>query len=399
MLRIHFRAALLLCSVLAAGVFARPADAQTPASGGDGSLLSALRETGRALGSEAPLSALAALSSIEVATAPLGTSAGGFTYEFDSQLKIYKRSVQSYGPAFAQRSVMTGKGGISVGLNWLHANYDSLGGIGLRNGEFRPAKNIQSIAVPYAYSGLSLKLASDTVVGFAQMGVTNRLDVGVMVPWVQVRAAADGGVFLASGERVGSVTLGRSASSGVGDVGVFGKYLVLPGDDGGLAAAFEVRLPSGDKEALRGLNVTRTLVSAVWSRSGRIAPHVNVGYEFWSRGVAIAPGVAAKNTFRYAAGAEFDVHPQITAVVDVIGRQILSGGKLAYQPVTNDIGTFDALTWQSTGINSVAIASGVKWNFWRNTLATVNVLTTVSNGGLRAHVIPVVGIERTLGKK
>jgi hypothetical protein len=104
------------------------------------SLKGQLLAFGNRLGSQQAMSALATLTSIEVSTAPLGTSTGGFTFTFDPNLRTWTRSASTFGPSFAERSLTTGKAKVSAGFNFLHAGYDSFGGYDLQNGDLRPAQ-------------------------------------------------------------------------------------------------------------------------------------------------------------------------------------------------------------------------------------------------------------------
>ena len=45
----------------------------------------------------------------QLATFPLGSSSGGFTYTFDSSLGTYARSTNSFGPSFAERALTIGR--------------------------------------------------------------------------------------------------------------------------------------------------------------------------------------------------------------------------------------------------------------------------------------------------
>ena len=184
---------------------------------------------------------------------------------------------------------------------------------------------------------------------------------------------------------------------GIGDMGIFGKYLLWRQSEGGVAAVFDVRLPTGDEDELRGLGITRATAALVWSKGGRVSPHANFGFEFWSKEVPISVSgdVSIRHQVKYAAGLEIDAHPQLTVLVDFVGRQLLGGGKLAYQTFTapGGTGTVDALVGQSEGINSFWIVPGAKWNVWRRVLLTANLLTTLANDGLRANVTPVAGID------
>ena len=385
-------------SVVAAALgwflFAHPAAAQGTAP--TDSLRGSLLALGSPLGSAQGLAAVASLASLEVSTAPLGTSTGGFTFTFDPLLRTWKRSASSFGPAFAERSLTTGKAKISAGFNWLHASYNSFDGQDLKNGDFKPAQNIRGLA--QAYSSLTLNLSTDTVVMYAHAGVTDDFDIGVAVPWIRVSMDAQGGFFSASGVRLAESPPLAASAAGVGDVAVFGKYRVLRQEDGGLAAAVELRLPTGDKNALRGLDVTRTLVSGIWSKGGRVSPHANIGYEFWSDSVPISQSgdVFVKNQFKYAAGVEFEAHPRATVVVDIVGKRLFHGGQTGYQTFPGPGGTsIDALIALPEGTNQLSLVPGVKWNAWRSVLITGNVLASLVNSGLRANVVPVVGVDWT----
>src|SRR5207248_2110929 len=133
-----------------------------------------------------------------------------------------------FGPSFAKRSLTTGKGKFSAGFNWLHAGYDSIGGFDLTNGDLVTAKNAKNFppGLPVA-APLKLDLSSHTTVGFATCGVTNDVDVGIVVPWIRVTMGADLRYLSASNVDVtppGLLVIPRTSASGVGDIAVFGRY-------------------------------------------------------------------------------------------------------------------------------------------------------------------------------
>lgn len=363
-----------------------------------GSLRATLIAFGRPLGTEQGMSVLASLTSLEVSTAPLGTSTGGFTFTFDPQLRTWTRSASSFGPSFAERSLTTGRAKISAGFNVLHASYDSFAGFDLQNGDLHPSQNVRSNLTPIASTSVKLNLTSDTVVGFAHVGVTDNFDVGIAVPWVRIGLDAEGSFFNAAGA---DISIGRhlvipaSTSSGVGDIAVFGKYQLWRQGNGGVAVAVEARFPTGDKGELRGLGVTRTLTSLIWSKGGKVSPHANAGFEYWSDNVAIATdgSVFARHQAKYAVGVELEAHPRATIVADIVGRRVLNGGQVDYDHQVSPAGTADLLIGVPEGVNLVAFAPGVKVNVWRSVLLTGNLLASMTTGGVRAKVIPVVGID------
>ena len=391
----HFPAVVVIVLL---GLTASAAHAQTTQTTTEfDSVREALGEAARVLGSQQSASTIVALTSIEVVTAPLGTSTGGFTFTFDPLLQVYKRSSSSFGPAFAERSLTAGRAKVSIGANWVYTSYDSLGGFSLEGNELLLAKNVNSPALPRVSStALNVNLDTHTVAAFGQVGVTDSFDIGVIVPWVRVDLAAEGLYLGPNGTTEGRLTVPRARAWGIGDMGIFGKYLLWRQTDGGIAAAFDVRLPTGDEDDLRGLDITRTTAALVWSKGGRISPHANVGFEFWSKDVPISAtgDVSIRHQLKYAAGVEIDAHPQLTVLFDIVGRQLRGGGQLAYQTFGNStIGTVDALVGQSGGINSFWIVPGAKWNVWRRFLLTASVLTSLKNDGLRAKITPVAGID------
>lgn len=341
------------------------------------------------------LSALASFGNIialEQSTAPLGTSTGAFNFIFDPQVGAYTRSTASFGPAFSSRSLTTGRNHFSVGFNYLHAGYDSFAGMNLRNGDLKPVRNVQDADQLPRYSELTLDLSSDTVVAFGNFGATDNLDVGIVVPWIRTNIGSQVGLFDASGIDItgGSLRLARTSASGIGDVAIVGKYRVLRQADGGVAAMLQLHLPTGDHDNFRGLGLTRTMIGGVWSMGGRVSPRINLGYEFWSEDVE-----QIRNQVKYALGAEVLVTPKMTAILDLVGRRLLGVGGYEYESQSFGPVTFDLLKVTRGGLNVVSLAPGIKWNPTGNGLLAANVLVSLANGGLRANVIPVVGIDWT----
>jgi protein kinase-like protein len=237
------------------------------------------------------------------------------------------------------------------------------------------------------------------VVGVVSFGASPNIDVGIAIPWVRISLDADIGLFTAENVDVtpGShrLVLPRTSAAGVGDIALFGKYRIWRQSEGGLAGEIELRLPSGDTNSLRGLGVTRTLVSGIWSKGGKVSPHANAGFEFWSAGVSLVPSgqISVRHQLDYALGLEFEAHRRTTILLDVVGRRQFHGGRLAYRTVTVGPGTLDALLPISKGFDVVSVTPGVKWNAAGNVLLTGNIVASVANSGLRANVIPVVGME------
>jgi hypothetical protein len=166
-----------------------------------------------------------------------------------------------------------------------------------------------------------------------------------------------------------------------------------------------MRLPTGDKDNLRGLGVTRTTASFIASGGrGRFRPHGNVGYGYWSKGVsvfsdyAVNGSVEARHQFEYAAGLELEAAPKLTLLVDLLGGSILGGGKVDMATVPNTIAgasSTQALVALPEGIRRMSVAPGLKVNLKGKMLLSLNALIAVNDGGMWTRVIPVANIDLT----
>ena len=187
---------------------------------------------------------------LEQSTMPLGTSTGAFNFIFDPQLGTFTQSTASFGPAFSSRSLTTGRNHFSAGFNYLNVSYDSYAGMNLKKGELSFVRNVQGPPQVPRDSKVTLDLSSNTVVAFGNFGVTDNLDVGIVVPWISVNMGGQVGLFDAAGIDLtgGSLRIPQATSTGIGDVSIVGKYRVLRQAEGGIAAMLQVHLPSGDPD-------------------------------------------------------------------------------------------------------------------------------------------------------
>ena len=361
-------------------------------------------------GSEAAGETLAQAVALEVATAPFGSSSGGFTFSFDQETRTWSRTSGTFGPAFAERALTIGRGRFSAGFNYLHRSYDRFEDVSLDHFDvFR----FQGGALPVTVSDFQLGVTTNTLAGFAHYGLTDTLDIGVSVPYVQLTLQGTSRIFGAANEELQRVLVDASGS-GLADTSIGGKYRFWQfgadpaagaAPNGALAAAVTVRLPTGNEDELRGLGLTRTLVSLVGSATiGRFSPHLNVGYEFWSDGIEIPKDfqglvtLVAKDQVLYAGGAEFEVHPRLTVVTDVIGRYQRATGTVGYQSFAfpanrSNVQGATALVAIPDGVHSALLAPGAKWNVFQRTLVTAHVLVSITKSGLRDLVTPVIGID------
>ncbi|HET7618996.1 MAG TPA: hypothetical protein VFK20_10840 [Vicinamibacterales bacterium] len=381
---------------------------------------------------EIPLAINATIIS-QLSSVPLGSSSGGFAYSFDPALGTFSRESRSFGSTFAERALTAGRGKWNLGFNFQRATFDTLEGKGLDNGDVRVYLVHQDCCGERSAPGsppdpffegdvienrLSLRLTSSVFSAYANYGVTDRLDVGLLVPYVTIRmrAQADAHIIrlatsdiptIHSFDGHGSsedVITESSSAEGIGDILLRGKLRVFDAAGGGIAAALDLRLPTGDSEQLLGSGGVQTKVSFIGSMAaGPFAPHVNIGYTF-SNGHEPAPlpgpTPAVPDEISYIAGFDLVLHDRLTVSADVLGRTLRDIGRLVpvnrqFSFETRDGGfgtaTFEEFSRRPGDLNQSLLATGLRFNVRGNLLLSANVLVSMSNAGLRDKITPVIG--------
>jgi hypothetical protein len=339
----------------------------------------------------------------QLATFPLGTSSGGFTWKFDESAGTYSRASQSFGPSFAERALTVGRNRFSLAFNYQHTTFDSFEGQSLDDGSIRfylphtdccPAPAPNSL-LNLAFEGdvmetaLTIDAKLDTFTVFATYGITNNWDIGVAIPISQVELdltlAAEILRFSTQANPLvhqfpdGSsrrVFVTSGSASGLGDVLLRTKYQFYDAPSVKLAAALDLRLPTGDADDLLGTGTTQGKLYAILSTGNeRFSQHVNFGYTFSGAGeidrflpsgaeagthvggVTIGEGGGRNGNFpnpqsltaedlggapavseevNFAAGIEWAATPRVTVIGDLVGRSL------------RDAGQFELLTKQVT---------------------------------------------------
>ena len=352
---------------------------------------------------------------------PIGSSSGGFTYNYDSAIGTFSRTTQTFGPSFAERAETIGRGRFSFGMNYLHSSYDSLDSKDLENGDIRfyllhqplaPASFVEGDVIEAA---LTMKITDDTMVWYGNYGVTNSLDIGVAVPISHVsmdimyhatirdfatRVVSPTTHVFANGSKTADFR-GSGSASGIGDTLIQAKYSIPTNGPVHVAAAVGVRVPSGDSENLLGSGATLTRFLFVASGTGgSLSPHVNVGYTVSSGGDANVP-----DQVNYIGGVEYGASPRLTIVGDLIGRTVRNSFRLTAAQLVHPFRQGDTAPLETVTLNTVDLTAanlntfwatgGFKLNPWRNLLVAANLMVPVTDAGLRSRITPTFGFEFT----
>ena len=352
--------------------------------------------------------AIALTTAAEIATQPFGSSSGGFIFKLDTTTGLLARTTTTFGPMFGERALTSGEGQVSVGASFRSSSFDKVTDLPLSNLPFGTV-TASTPAATRTTTG-NVELTAKTVAIFSTIGVTDNFDIAVVVPLVTVELAGRSTVVNGSGV-VTRLAETDNVFSGLGDISALAKYRIVKfsgapiPDPGGIALIVNVRLPTGSRENLRGLGITRTLVSGVASGGrGRLRPYAGAGFEFWSKGVdvAAAPGetVSIRHQFQYSGGIELEAAPKLTILLEYIGQKIMGGGQIgiAPDPVTAGLPSVTSATSMVAlpdGISKSLLAPGMKVNLKGKLLLNLSALITLQNNGLHAKVTPVAGINLT----
>ena len=164
---------------------------------------------------------------VNLTSAPIGTSSGGFLYRLNPELGTVERVSENFGTFFVERALMGGAGSASFGMTASTAGYDQLNGYNLRDGSFvTVANHFRGEGQPFDTEALTMRLRTSSMLFFANVGVLDDLELGVVVPVARVTL---------EGERLnvyrGTPLVQASATgnaSGLADIAVRAKYGFSP---------------------------------------------------------------------------------------------------------------------------------------------------------------------------
>ena len=326
----------------------------------------------------------------ELATLPVTSSSGGFTYRLEPTLGINVRSSDSFGTFFTERALSSGRDRASFGISYRSARYDSIDGRDLGDGTLVSTASILT-GDPQAFDveTVSLEMRTDTVTLTGNYGATDRLDIGAALPFARVSLV---------GERVdtyrGTAFTQATASaeaSGLGDIVLRAKYNVMRTGASGLAFGAETRLPTGNEENLLGTGEASFAPRMIASYDGDyVGVHGEIAYSFG--------GIA--DTLSYGAAMTVVPSPRFTIVGELLGRRIDGLGQLvsSTQPHPRLVGVQTIrLTAIGETIDSIVAVAGFKWNVGGAWLLTANILQPLTDVGLKANWVPTITFDYAFG--
>jgi hypothetical protein len=325
-----------------------------------------------------------------LATLPAPSTSAAFLYRLNPELGTVERATQTFGPSFVERAQTAGRHQISYGLAFQFLRFDSLDGKNLRDGTLvTTANKFADEAAPFDADHLTLNIDASVATLYGSVGITDRLDVSVLVPMVSLQV---------SGSRVdnyrGQAFMQATASShavGLADLIVRSKYALYNSGGAGVAAAVDLRLPTGREVDLLGAGSAATKFSGIGSLEvGRLSASGNAG-------VAVG-GLATELT--YDGALAIAAAPRVTIAGEVLGRWIDGPGRVVEiatpHPTIAGVRTI-RLTPDASGLNVVTFVPGFKWNVSDTWVLAANVTIPVTSSGLTAAFTPFIGLDYAFG--
>jgi hypothetical protein len=368
---------------------------------------------------------------------PVGSTVAAFTFEFDTNLNVFTRSTEGLGPLASERAQTTGKGKLNVAFSYSYVDFkvfegDDLDDIGVsfsgtapftalgESGDasynyasgggfasiqadvpFGPGRSINFTPeqvgsnifnVPGLIVGshtanfdsgrvvsaavdttLDASMTAHTFAFFANYGITDRIDAGIVVPLLQIdlegRVRNEGLVDPSGLPIGGSTTRKQDDKFGLGDITARLKANLWESDYVDLGARGDVILPTGDDENFMGYGDIAFAAMGIASKNFKwVAPHVNAGF-------LLRVNDVHGHAFRWAVGADIQPETRVTFSGDFVGE-----AKLDPDGVGDEI---------------YGASAGIKFNVWRRLVLAGNALVRLNSQGLRADVIPSGTIEYT----
>jgi hypothetical protein len=390
-------------------------------------------------------SALPATLGTELTTLPLSAPASGYVFQLDKASGLEVRSTQSLGPILAERGDTIGRHKLFVAFSYQYFRFTTEDGIHT-NALHSVNQHVQS--VPPADEDADLASSNDAVdlkihqfAAFLTYGVTDRIDVSAVVPFLDVRLGAHSTVTLQNisdpdypGPYIPPNTPEHSfcqvataatpcltmsfsnfnESTGIGDVVFRVKARVWGREQTKFAAGADLRLPTGDELNYRGSGTygVRPFVAFSFSK-GRISPHANFGFQINGDSILagdIYTGTKAHlpNEATYSVGADLGISSKFTIAADWLGERVIDGFRLRQSSCSESAGagstcivgasgtyTFPVTVGYRAGYNMNDIAIGAKFSPVKNLLITANGMFKVDDPGLRSRVVPMIGIGYT----
>ncbi len=328
---------------------------------------------------------------------PIPAASSGITFTFNPRTSAFERDTEVLGQLFLERAHPIGAGRLNVSLTYQYVAIDTFGRHDLESlSDPRPVRDTGT-RTDILVRRLDLELVTHEMTTSVTYGVTDDLEVNLTIPVLHTTLDLEPQlVQLGSGRaQPGSE---HDTEIGIGDVFVRGKYRLLRGRWGELAAGLVFRLPSGNEDDFQGTGLFEVSPRLYASTPlVTLAPLVRVqGYV--NAGLDLTPEDSSRGEGRYGVGVDIMLATRATLSVAFLAREPFAR---LVPPGTMDVprvnGPRSPIFGLSPGHPSYYdVSVGGRVNLWRDSVFLIgNVVVPANRDGVRASIIPLIGIEVT----
>src|SRR5262249_24953269 len=162
----------------------------------------------------------------------------------------------------------------------------------------------------------------------------------------------------------------------------------------------DVRLPTGEAMNLLGSGAAGVHpFVAISYPVRRFAPRVNYGYQWNGRSILAGdPNINRKgdlpDAFTFSGGVDFVANRHLTLSGDLLGQHLIGATRVVPVRYTDALGrSFPETRLEKSSLELVNGAIGAKLNLTHTLLLTGNAIFRLNDAGLRARVVPLIGIS------
>ena len=323
---------------------------------------------------------------VNLATVPIATSSSGFVYQLDPELGTATRVSDSFGTFFVERAMTSGRGRVSFGASASTAGYDHLDGLALGDGTLiTTANRFGDEATPFDTEALTLKIRTSTLTMYGTVGVTDRFEIGGALPFVQLNL--DGSRLNVYRGASFVQASGTASASVMADAAIRAKYFLAGSRRGGVAAAAELRLPTGNEAQLLGAGKAAIRLMGIGSlEQPRAGLHGNFA--------VVRGGVS--NELDASGAVTFAATPRLTLVGELMVRHLSDARQVVTvsAPHPTSAGVFTDRLAPGTSAPTLSNAvTGFKWNAHSTLVVTAEGWWRIGQAGLTARFVPTVAID------
>jgi Putative MetA-pathway of phenol degradation len=339
---------------------------------------------------------------------PIATAVSGAGLVFNSQLGVFEASKDN-GPILTQRGDTIGRHKLFLSFTYQRFSFDEVDGIDLKKDlQIVNKLNVSSSTTLYSVNPLRVDFRIDQFVGVATFGLTKRVDVSFIVPFSQASLQSQ----RKAGATLYTVTNGTlqtpsalstndfaGSATGIGDIiaGVKANIFKSASEKTSIAIGGQLRFPTGDANNYLGTGAYGIKPYIVISHRGRVTPNVSFGYQ-WNGVSPLNVGTTGNSlnlpsSFMYSGGVDIQLAKRVSFAGELLGQAVINGPRLVSSTVSVASGTSPNTVATSNGSYAMHNASfGIKLNPFKGFLFTGSALVKLDNAGLRANVVPMIGM-------